>query len=324
MNDTRNTANGRRLLAASARRAAGAVALAALASVAAVAQGRPHDPIERAMERVRSSVDARAKVAERVIEGAALVSEVAAARKAGDTKTAAEKLAQARELAAEDEFKRDALIAELAAAIAAEHDALNPRVPDRPELALPSPRVARLLPRSVMARYRMYRDRLAPILVEERVPVELLAVAFVESGFNPEALSPVGARGIWQFMPATARRYGLPVNAGADHRTHPEHSTRAAARYLRDLYGMFGDWKLAFAAYNAGEGRVGGVIRRTGIRDFDEMSRRGLLPAETRKYVPAVMAVWAQLRGPARDPRAAAEGRTAARLAPARPAGLGE
>jgi membrane-bound lytic murein transglycosylase D len=82
-----------------------------------------------------------------------------------------------------------------------------------------------------------------------------------------------------------------------DHRTHPEHSTRAAARYLRDLYRQFDDWKLALAAYNWGEDKVQRVIDRTGVRDFDEMARRGLLPAETRKYVPTVLAVWAKLSG---------------------------
>lgn len=280
-------------------RAAIAAALVAIS----VADGAPVTAaqaggIELAMERVRATVDERARVAERVIEGAALVSEVAAARKAGDAGAAAEKLARARVIATTtgDAFDRNALIAELAAAIEAETRALAPGTTTLSEAVLSNPRVARALPRSVLARYRMYRDRLAPILVEERVPAELLAVAFVESGFNPQALSPAGARGIWQFMPATARRYGLPVNGREDRRTHPEHSTRAAARYLRDLYEMFGDWKLAFAAYNAGEHRVGGVIRRTGIRDFDEMSRRRLLPAETIKYVPAVMATWAQLR----------------------------
>ncbi len=140
-----------------------------------------------------------------------------------------------------------------------------------------------------------YREALGKILIDERLPWELLAVAQIESGFNPFALSPKGARGIWQLMPATAERYGLRVGAREDHRTHPELSTRAAARYLRDLYRQFGDWKLALAAYNAGENKVQKIIDRTGIRDFDEISRRGLLPLETRKYVPAVLAAWSQI-----------------------------
>ena len=101
---------------------------------------------------------------------------------------------------------------------------------------------------------------------------------------------------MWQFMPATAERYGLTVEPANDHRTHIEHSTRAAARYLRDLYRQFGDWKLAIAAYNAGENRVQRIINKTGIRDFEEMSRRGLLPLETRNYVPAVLAAWSKLQ----------------------------
>jgi peptidoglycan lytic transglycosylase D len=96
-------------------------------------------------------------------------------------------------------------------------------------------------------------------------------------------------------MPDTARRYGLAVEPMNDHRTSPEHSTRAAARYLRDLYRQFGDWKLALAAYNAGEDRVQQIIDTAGIRDFDEMARRRLLPAETRNYVPAVLAAWSQM-----------------------------
>ncbi len=116
------------------------------------------------------------------------------------------------------------------------------------------------------------------------------AVAYVESRNNPQALSPKGARGIYQFMPDTARRYGLRVGAGHDERTDPLKSRVAAARYLEDLFEQFGDWKLALAAYNAGEGRVQGIIERTGIRDFMQMAWLKLLPEETRRYVPAVLA----------------------------------
>jgi hypothetical protein len=125
---------------------------------------------------------------------------------------------------------------------------------------------------------------------EEGVPLELLAVAEVESAFDPRALSPKGARGLWQFMPATAGRFGLRVDAARDERLHPAPATRAAARYLRWLYERFGDWRLALAAYNAGEGRVEQAIRRGGTRDFRQLAARGLLPEETRRYVPAVLA----------------------------------
>jgi len=256
-----------------------------------------HDPVTRAMERVDAAVAGRADAAERIIDAAEALAASASARKQGDRERASEALALAERIAADvQQFQRSALIDELARAIAAERADLDPST----ALALPDPdpagRIARALPRSVLARLRSSQGPLGRILAEENVPTELLAVAFVESGFNEFALSPKGARGIWQFMPATARRYGLAVDDVVDHRTHPEHSTRAAARYLRDLHVMFGDWKLALAAYNAGEGRIARVIRRTGIRDFDEMARRGYLPNETRKYVPAVLAVWSQIR----------------------------
>jgi hypothetical protein len=127
------------------------------------------------------------------------------------------------------------------------------------------------------------------IFLEEGVPLELLAVAEVESAFNPQALSPKGARGIWQFMPATAERFGLRVNSELDERTSPSRSTRAAARYLRVLFTRFGNWQLALAAYNAGEGRVDAAIERGGTRDFRRLVELRLLPEETRRYVPAVL-----------------------------------
>ena len=126
------------------------------------------------------------------------------------------------------------------------------------------------------------------IFREEGLPLELLTVAKVESNFDPSALSPKGARGLWQFMPATARRYGLRVDAIRDDRLNEEKSTRAAARYLHNLHTQFRDWPLALAAYNAGEGTVQRAIARTGNSDFWGLSRARELPNETRAYVPSI------------------------------------
>jgi len=147
------------------------------------------------------------------------------------------------------------------------------------------------LSRVSMAQARLLELRVdaARIFVEEGVPLELLVVAEVESGFNPLALSPKGARGPWQLMPATAERFGLRVNELMDERTHPERSTRAAARYLRELYEMFCDWRLALAAYNAGEQRVTKAVERGGTRDFWRLAELQLLPMETQRYVPAIL-----------------------------------
>ncbi len=109
---------------------------------------------------------------------------------------------------------------------------------------------------------------LAGILRAHRLPPGLLGVAAVESGFNPAALSPKGARGLWQLMPETARRYGLAVESERDDRLDPAKSTHAAARYMNDLYARFQDWPLALAAYNAGEGRVERALVRRGTGDF--------------------------------------------------------
>jgi hypothetical protein len=128
------------------------------------------------------------------------------------------------------------------------------------------------------------------IFREEGVPVALLPMAQVESNWKPFALSPKGAFGLWQLMPGTARRYGLRVDDLRDDRADMDKSTRAAARYLRDLHLQFGDWALALAAYNAGENAVQKAIERGESKDFGNLSRRKLLPAETRAYVPAVLA----------------------------------
>lgn len=134
------------------------------------------------------------------------------------------------------------------------------------------------------------RPMMAKIFREEGVPEWLISVGFVESTYSSNAHSPAAAHGIWQFIPGTGQRYGLKQTAWTDERSHPEKSTRAAARYLRDLHALFGDWPLALAAYNWGEGRVARITQRTGVRDFWTLANRGLMPQETVNYVPSVIA----------------------------------
>jgi soluble lytic murein transglycosylase-like protein len=156
---------------------------------------------------------------------------------------------------------------------------------ERPSLTL-----TRLQPqRGGWQRVEQLRPAIEPILRREGVPTELAAVVLVESGGRTEALSPKGARGLWQFMPETARRYGLVVSGDRDERLDVERSTRAAARYLRDLYSQFGNWPLAFAAYNAGEEAVQRAIQHTGSNDFLKLINGRSLPLETQQYVPAVV-----------------------------------
>lgn len=122
------------------------------------------------------------------------------------------------------------------------------------------------------------------------LPPELAFLPVIESGFRPDLTSRAGAHGLWQFMPATAREYGLRVDWWADERTDPVLSTRAAATYLRDLHRMFGDWSLALAAYNCGPGRLRRTMNRVGADSFWELMDAGELPKETRGYVPTFFA----------------------------------
>src|SRR5215813_10222885 len=137
-----------------------------------------------------------------------------------------------------------------------------------------------------------YRQMVEKIFKEEGVPLDLMWLAQAESVWKPNALSRAAAKGIWQFVPSTGSRYGLVQTTWIDDRSQPEKSTRAAARYLRWLHDHFaGDWLLAMAAYNSGENRVDSAIAKCGYADFWELYRRGLLPQETRNYVPCILSI---------------------------------
>ena len=135
-----------------------------------------------------------------------------------------------------------------------------------------------------------YREMIEKIFAEEEMPQDLLYLAMVESAFKSRAISRAGARGIWQFIRGTGRRYDLRQDFWVDDRFNPEKATRAAARHLKDLYEQFGDWYLVMAAYNSGSRRVERAIRRTGSRDFWVHAKRRVLPRETRSYVPLILA----------------------------------
>ena len=144
-----------------------------------------------------------------------------------------------------------------------------------------------------LRRASLYVPHIKPILKEYGLPEELALLPLIESGFNPFAVSPSGAAGIWQLMPQTARRFGLRVDSKVDERFDLTKSTHAAARYLKELYEMFGSWELVLAAYNCGEGCV---RRRTGSKDF--WRTKWALPEQTRKYVPMFFAALLIARSP--------------------------
>ncbi len=162
--------------------------------------------------------------------------------------------------------------------------------------------------REEFAAYLERKPRYEPMIREKLrrrgMPEELLYLAMIESGFNPEARSLAEARGIWQLVADTARRYGLRVDEEVDERNDPEKATDAALSYLSYLYNRFGSWYLAAAAYNTGENRIARIMtdafgRETGS-DEDYYRIWDQLPGETRDFVPAMVAAMRIGREPAK------------------------
>lgn len=143
--------------------------------------------------------------------------------------------------------------------------------------------------RVVLGRSKLYFDLFEKKLAEYELPIELKYLAVIESGLRPQVKSRAGALGLWQFMYATGRMYGLEENSYIDERMDPELATDAACRYLKKLYEIYNDWNLALAAYNAGPGNVNKAIRRSGNK-LTYWEVRPFLPRETQGYVPNFIA----------------------------------
>lgn len=138
-----------------------------------------------------------------------------------------------------------------------------------------------------------YLETMAKIFREKKLPQELVFLPLIESGFKLNAYSPKRAAGPWQFIPATAKSYGLRINWWVDERRDPIKSTKAAAEYLSNLYEIFGSWNLALAAYNAGEGKILRAVKRAKTNDFWMLRKTRHIKRETKNYVPSYIAATA-------------------------------
>ena len=150
-----------------------------------------------------------------------------------------------------------------------------------------------------LQRVGKYRGLIQQTLKEEGVPQDLIYLAVAESGFQPRVVNTrSGAGGMWQFMVRDGAQYGLSRDGFYDYRFDPEKATRAYAKYIKRLYGMFGDWNLAMAAYDWGPGSVQRALARTGATDYWELYQDGAMPAETRAYVPKILAAVLMAKNP--------------------------
>lgn len=142
-----------------------------------------------------------------------------------------------------------------------------------------------------LVRSQQFLPYIRGVFEERGLPKDLIFLPFAESGFNAWAYSRAGAAGLWQFMPATGRHYGLRVDWWLDERRNPYKATKSAADYLEKLYNDFNDWYLALAAYNAGEGRVARALERSGHDNYFDLIQGPYLARETRNYVPKFLAI---------------------------------
>jgi soluble lytic murein transglycosylase-like protein len=144
--------------------------------------------------------------------------------------------------------------------------------------------------RRYLARSTRYLPMIKETFQEYGLPEDMAYLAMIESGFNCKAYSSAAASGMWQFIRGTGLRYGLAIDSYVDERRDPEKATKAAAKYLLDLYKQFGSWYLAAASYNCGEGRVQRELNQSTHKNFWELSANMCLPNETKNYVPQMIA----------------------------------
>lgn len=156
--------------------------------------------------------------------------------------------------------------------------------------------------RQTMKTYFSMIEKHLPMLKTEArengLPEDVAYLVMLESGGDTEARSPANALGMWQFMPATARSYGLRVDSWVDERLDPRKSTKAAMLYLKDLYGMFGCWRLAISAYNSGENKLNKVLCQEDAQEYDEICSSRRLKRETREFFPKFLAMAVIARNP--------------------------
>lgn len=149
-----------------------------------------------------------------------------------------------------------------------------------------------------LARAQDYLPVVKAVAREHALPEDLAYLVMLESGADPEARSPANALGMWQFMPATARSYGLRVDSWVDERLDPWKSTRSAMLYLKDLYGMFDCWRLALSAYNSGENKLNKVLCQEDANEYEKICCSRKLRRETREFLPRFQAIAAIAKNP--------------------------